>query len=480
MSSTLVRAAAIAGATLLSTSLFAEIRIVPNTVKYRNSGIPNATGRSGSASIEARALLGRNGMTHVELTTGSFERDGASGSIDKVQLKTGSATLNFNNLQNDGTATLTSDGLVRHQPLHLQTNVSGIDGARTGVVSVSTLVRLRPDVAVTAISAPVQVPPNAAVAIHATVRELNGDSGARANARLLVDGVETDRAENIWVDAGGNVSVAFSHSFSAYGDASLTVVVENLDPADWHDANNSAGRAIEVAEELDVWSVHAVERHSNERQRSKSPLWDNNVVMSQTDQQTEMYGWIRHPVNFSSFSISTSASTDGLVLYDVPNVPFRDRFRRTNNGALCMSADTWYPRVEVCYQPMSSSFAPNGFMLFEVRWGLSDVIYHSWGYSDYDDPWDPYDEPRGVYEISSVRKETKGPFGNTVQWDFRFTDGDGVVYHDRPFLSSLPARQSQLNFPWRCRYSEDFGFEICSEYYSQSARREGWATGINN
>jgi hypothetical protein len=474
----LMRATAIAAATLLTTSLFAQRQTVPNTVKYKDSGIPNATGRSGSASVEARALLGRDGVTHLELTTGSFDDGGASGEIAKVQVKTGTATKNYDNLENGGTATLATNGLLRHQSIQMQTNVRGVDH-RNDVVTLDTVVKLRPDLAVTAVSAPPQVLPNATVTIYATVQELNGDTGARANARLLVGGAETDRADNIWVDSNGNVSVAFTHTFTAYGSAELQVIVDSVDPGDWDDANNSAVASVEVAERLDNWSVHAVERTSSNEQSSHSPLWDTHTVMSQTHQQTDFYGWIQHPVALTGFSMSTSASSDGMVLYDYPSVPFFEPFRTSPNGARCTSAETSDPRIDVCSQPMSNSQAPNGFMLFEIHFGVGDVVYHSWGYSYADDPYDPYDQPRGVYDQSSVRKETKGPLGNTVQWDFRFTDGDGVVYHEQPFLSSLTTRQSQLNFPWRCFYSDDWGFEVCSDYYDQSVTREGYATGAN-
>lgn len=96
MRSTILRATALAATLLSSLTLFSETR--PNTIKYKNSGLPNATGRSGSASIEARALLGSDGVTTIELTTGSFENGGATGTIAKVQLKAGGSADNFNNL----------------------------------------------------------------------------------------------------------------------------------------------------------------------------------------------------------------------------------------------------------------------------------------------------------------------------------------------------------------------------------------------
>ena len=67
------RATVAIAACLLATSLVAQSnQTIPNSVKYRDTSLPNATGRSGGASIEARALLNRDLTTTIEITTGSF------------------------------------------------------------------------------------------------------------------------------------------------------------------------------------------------------------------------------------------------------------------------------------------------------------------------------------------------------------------------------------------------------------------------
>ena len=58
-----------------------------NAVKYRDAGVKPATGRSGSAAIEVRALRGRS-ETSIEVTTGHFDPAAApAGKLDKVQVK---------------------------------------------------------------------------------------------------------------------------------------------------------------------------------------------------------------------------------------------------------------------------------------------------------------------------------------------------------------------------------------------------------
>jgi len=46
---------------------------IPNAKHYRESGVGNANGRTGSAHMTARALLGADGNTTIEVTTGILD-----------------------------------------------------------------------------------------------------------------------------------------------------------------------------------------------------------------------------------------------------------------------------------------------------------------------------------------------------------------------------------------------------------------------
>ena len=145
-------------AVLTATSLFAETRLVPNDIKYRDTSAPHATGRDGNVAIEARALLGSDQKTTLEVTTGSLENQPAGpGNIDKVQVKIGDLTINHNNLTAGGYYAETLDGLQRGDTLQVQANVSGIDG-RTAVVTVDETVKKRPDLEMAWITAPTSPP----------------------------------------------------------------------------------------------------------------------------------------------------------------------------------------------------------------------------------------------------------------------------------------------------------------------------------
>src|SRR5947209_8992985 len=61
---------------------------IPNSKHYRESGVGNANGRAGSAHMTARALLGADGNTTVEVTTGALDSPATPpGSFAKVQFK---------------------------------------------------------------------------------------------------------------------------------------------------------------------------------------------------------------------------------------------------------------------------------------------------------------------------------------------------------------------------------------------------------
>ena len=190
-----------------------------HTGKYRDSGAPHATGRSGSARLAARALLGSDGVTRLLVTTGSVDDpDRAPGELAKVQLKvygpdgTRLSTLNFQRPTSGGSYEFLLPGLPHGARIEVQANVRGIDRNRTDVVNVTATVANAPRLAVT-IDPPAQVVAGSPTVITGTVRETGGGSGAYTSCVLYVDGVEVDRIDDVWVDAGDAVTCAFTTEF---------------------------------------------------------------------------------------------------------------------------------------------------------------------------------------------------------------------------------------------------------------------------
>ncbi len=218
-----------------------------NRVKYRDSGLKPAKGRAGTATMEVRALLSEDGVTVIEATTGDFEGRIGTGVIEKMQLKvlnTGLKTLNEKPRDNAWLHMI--QGLAPGDQIQLQAHIRGFDAARTDVVTVTTSLTRRPDIAVTGISGVAQAYSNAPVTFRATVRELNGDLGARSDCVFIVDGVQVDRAAGIWIDAGGDVSCQFSYAFTTTGTHTVAIAAANVEPSDWNALNNSSVAPITI------------------------------------------------------------------------------------------------------------------------------------------------------------------------------------------------------------------------------------------
>lgn len=230
--------------------LGAKGRGVSNKLQYRAKGQKAGVGRAGVAALEFRALLGADGLTVLEATTGSLDGTAPVGNIDKVQLKLpkskgGISTQNFNGLKAGGYWTLTLPAPVPTGAINIQAHLSGIE-KKTSVVSAATIAVRRPDLAVNAVHAPPAVGAGMPFTITADIAELNGDVGARANCVLAVNGAVVDQANGVWVDAGGVVTCMFTRTLSGQGSNEITVSVTGVSPGDWSTANNSASTTVIV------------------------------------------------------------------------------------------------------------------------------------------------------------------------------------------------------------------------------------------
>jgi hypothetical protein len=268
---------------------------VPNSVKYRDAGAKPATGRSGSAAIQARALRSQTETT-VEVTTGQFDGAAApAGKLDKVQVKlfalTSDDVIATDNYRSagitGGTASFAYPWPARGERFQVQANVSGIDPKRTDVVTVGGTVKMRPDPTVASLSVPSTAIIGTVVTIDAVIREGNGDLGARANCVLKVDGAVTDHADGIWVDAGDAVTCQFRQVFTTLGQKQLSVELTNVVPADYDTSNNSKSAAIQIVpattpvwynfDAEDTWYDQTDPQHGHEEFTSFDPNYPSYV-----------------------------------------------------------------------------------------------------------------------------------------------------------------------------------------------------------
>jgi hypothetical protein len=207
-----------------------------NTGKYRDTSLPHATGRSGSATLSASAVLGSDGRTRLEVTSGSIHYPGeARGELAKLQVKAWGPdgehllTQNVQRPSTGPTYTVVLAGIPAGSSFQVQANVRGIDNRRTDVVTVTETSRLGPALR-TDIDLPEQVIVGVPTVITSTVRETNGQAGTTTSCVLYVDGVEVDRIDDVWVDAGDEVSCAFTYTFTRPGQHDVRVSLEN-DPS---------------------------------------------------------------------------------------------------------------------------------------------------------------------------------------------------------------------------------------------------------
>jgi hypothetical protein len=204
-----------------------------HTGKYRVSGAGNATGRSGSAVLSAVAIFGGNGVTYLRVTSASVNDPArAAGELAKVQVKGWGPdgeklfTQNFQRPSAGPEAEFTFQNAPPGSRFQVQANVRGIDRNRTDVVTVTATSVLGPALSTT-IDVPDEVIVGVPTTITGTVRETNGNVGTTTSCVLYVDGREVDRVDNVWVDAGDEVSCAFTYVFDRQGEHDVRMSLVN-------------------------------------------------------------------------------------------------------------------------------------------------------------------------------------------------------------------------------------------------------------
>ena len=372
----------------------------PNSRKYRDAGFHPATASVGSATISVRSLLGRSGTTDVEVTTGTFEASSSS-TLSSVQVKGYDPRgvqlfTSTNNGLSVSTASFPFSNLTRGSQVQVRANVRDVTQTRTDVVAVTDVVHLRPDLTALRIDGPVNALIGAPVNFTASIMERNGDVGARASCVLYADGTAVDRADGIWVDAGGVVACAMSHIFTTTGTHSLEVRVENVRPGDYDDANNTATASINIVQpyEFRAISFQAQSSVDNSWTRYISTLTTLEGIVETWDQTTSTQG----PSQFASMTglierkLTFPVAMHGEMATNGTNVNTLDETLTTSEPAY------WYP-VE-WGASCGTSFGAStdlyictfeggdlaGHSTIQYDWFGADVRYHTVSYVTY---WDP-------------------------------------------------------------------------------------------
>jgi hypothetical protein len=455
----------------------------PNSVKYRDTGVKPATGRSGSATLEVRALAAQDGSTLIEATTGSIEAGTSVGKIDKIQLKVlagDTTTQNFNKLTNNGawSKTLTS-GISRGTKVQVQANVSGVDPKRTDVVTVTATVARRPDIQVVAVNGPAEIAPNTPVVFMATVSEINGDVGARANCVLKIDGAAAGEATGIWIDAGGTVTCQFTHTFTEVGTHSVVVSATNVNPGDWNLANNSASSSIEVRAphttgtiehgQMQVAALDYTYRNEAANIDGRLYRYDNTQRIKYTYGYFYGYETGATPITAGFQTASMKVLVNGVTVassnltptqsssyddgYWFSNCTYHDGFiSSTSNG----NDYAWYHTgnwMQACSQGYHGNpESVTNYYYFQKVAG--EALYY--GSSNYSDPYG-YDYSNTWNQIN--RYDSGVPWtmhaGDQVEFQVGVTDGAGVE-HTANRAAVLEDRSADLQYLYEGTYYDSY------------------------
>jgi hypothetical protein len=446
----------------------------PNSIKYKDTGIPNATATSTVASIEARALLNRNETTDVEVTTGTFEGGSPSGVITKVKVGVPTADdvlyTNFNHAE-DSTFSGNISGVISGDVLTVDTNLRGFSNGTDHATAQATVAK-RPDLGVVFVSTPSVAVRGLVGRVRTAIAETNGAVGARATVRLLIDGNEVDRAENIWVNAGGRVNVAFAPVIQAEdGRHDFTIVVDSMNPGDWDDSNNTKtenARVYNVLDEFYSWSATAREEEFDNYDYQKRSWTERTRDDQGVSQSFRFEGLIRAAVDLDSITASASGESDGQPLFNVAaseltvfNTPVGTRCAMTHSN----------PEVVACFSPNTNSVD------VDINYGTADATYRSWGWATRQTPFSP-PEPMFTWDDTRVENSLQSRFGSTVALSFTIADG---VNHwtSTPFIASLASSSSSRVTPYNCRFESFTGETVCRESHNISTARQGSASGFS-
>lgn len=464
----------------MAVSVFAGPPAISNSVKYRDTSIANAKGSAGNATIEARALLGRDGGTDLDVTTGSFE-SGPAGAIERLLVKRTSGTQQLTTTHSDlssGVVSLRLDGLARHDRVDVQAGVSGVDGNRIDVVAAGETVKLRPDLHVAGLTLPPQGRTGLPVTITATVQERNGDIGARANCILSVDGAQTDRSDGVWVDANGSVSCRFNAVFAAAGIHTVAVTAADVTPGDFDTANNSASAQIEISDALPFQSywAYAREWQASSVSSDTSPVRSSETIHTSKRQESGFNGYADALLNWDTLSGSIIESSDGTVIDDSTGIPITRSgyvadWGDDATGVTCFSG--WHPTTKRSLYGCSmwQRNDVTGYYRTESSFNTSrdsgHVTYVSRG-------WDATYVGQGgtYYTWNDTSTQTWGlqhPYGQTVSMTVRLTDGT-TTFEATPTITLEPYETGYGYGPW-C-YEHWAGGQACSSFsFSETGKR---------
>lgn len=415
-----------------------------HTGKYHDSSLPHATGRSGSARLAARAILGADGVTRLLVTTGSVDDpDRAPGELAKVQLKayapdgTHLFTQNFQRPTSGGSYEFAIPGLPQGARIDVQANVRGIDRNRTDVVEVSETVKVGAALGVT-IDPPAQVITGVPTVITGTVRETNGKVGAYTSCVLVVDGVEVDRIDHVWVDAGDVVTCAFTHTFRDSGthNVEMRLVTGPGDQSFVTNPPSDSGQVVaQTPNPSPTFSATVTDRTVAEERLYDETWWNpngsnrefhqNNGEAART-QSFAMTGTLARAAAFPLVSVSVQVGSDAGTWHSAQWSGLAAALPDLS-GQSCVNQLS--PENGAHFYLCSSGAGSTGSTAFGYTRFAGTVTYHSRAFHR---QWDAVTSMETTYSWNNVSETYAGggqmrPLGSSVSFSVTVTDGVGSI-----------------------------------------------------
>jgi hypothetical protein len=241
-------------AQLLCVGVTATLGVVSTGGPARADDPPSC---SSSTAAYSPALTSLTGPQGAQLTIRVAAAPGcvAVAMLKKVQVKAFALDGALGEVRNlddvaapGGVVEMELGRLQRGQQVEATVLVQPDMAGRTYVVRGEATTRLRPDLVVTAVHAPLQTLTTRAIDVQAEVGELNGDTGASATVSLGA-GPAILGTKTVTVLPGGRIPVTFTDvSLTAAAQVDLSVIISDASPVETDATNDLADATVDVTE----------------------------------------------------------------------------------------------------------------------------------------------------------------------------------------------------------------------------------------
>src|SRR5258708_240873 len=394
---------------------------------YKDEGEKPARAQVGRTVFKARALLAKDGVTDLEVTTGSFDTSSTPpGHLSEVHVKAfrldgkhqfdkefehlrsggGYARFSFplpapvkrrGDDDGDHDHDRAKDTRLEHgQLLKLHVEGKGLPSADEGEAEakMETTVKYRPYLNVTSLHYPASAPVKTAVEVSASVVEEMRDTGAHADCVLSVDGKPVDKAPSIWIDANGAVTCHLVYVFPVSGKHSIAVSMQNVAPGEYDSDGDTLSGSIQIqnssfttyqSSATDLTNTTLSVRDTFATAASTVP--DKHVALTTiTHTQTRsLFGTIGGAVNLPLKKVSYSDQSDGTPL---SSLAFADLAADSTSASTLPAYDSVATIIRAdsatgCWFTMNRySNSTTGAGVTNVSWVFhgGDITYHSESY----------------------------------------------------------------------------------------------------